>query len=311
MSGRKSGKDGKSGSKGVRSKDKQSEVVEKSSDGNIVVVVTEEGKDPDGVQKDDDQVPEQDCTFCQEADNDEMVQCDRCDRWIHFACVGVTEEIANRSWSCPKCVAAAGVQLPSSSTTNRLATGLSTGREQQKSTATKEIVPKYTLGTGTRTGRREWCNTVSEPVGNTMPTRGGTRRGKTDASMTSSSSRRSLLQLQLQRLEEEQEYEKQQAEKHRAYMDRKYELLEQMHSQTGSECSRSQDRVRQWVNDTNNIRVEDALDPRVAEVFAPQRHSTQNYSGQAQSKMSVVTFAANSPFGNHRQLEVLRNPMDN
>ncbi|XP_062704257.1 inhibitor of growth protein 3-like [Aedes albopictus] len=130
MSGRESGKDGKSGSKGVRSNDKQSKVVEKSSDANVVVVVTEEGKDPDGVQKDDARVPEQDCTFCQEADNNGMVQCDRCDRWIHFACVGVTEEIADRSWSCPKCVAATWVQLSSSSTTNRLATGLSTGREQ-------------------------------------------------------------------------------------------------------------------------------------------------------------------------------------
>ncbi|XP_062707745.1 uncharacterized protein LOC134288073 [Aedes albopictus] len=55
-----------------------------------------------------------------------------------------------------------------------------------------------------------------------------------------------------------------------------------MHSRTGSECSESEDRVRQWVQDTNNIRVEDALDPQSAEVFDPQRHSTQNYSGRAQ-----------------------------
>ncbi|XP_062711164.1 uncharacterized protein LOC134289403 [Aedes albopictus] len=279
MSGRKSGKDGKSGSKGARSKEKQSEVVYVSGGGNIVVVVTDEEKDLAGVQK-DDQVAEQSCTFCQEEDNDNMVQCDKCDRWIHFACVGVTEEIADRSWSCPKCVAATGVQQPSSSTTNRPPAGSSTCAEQQKSVTSKQFISKRTPGPGT--SGHERGNTVSEPARKLVPSNRVAHRGKSTASQASSSSRRSILHLQLQRLEEEREYEKVQAEKHRAYLDRKYELLEQMHSRTGSECSESEDRVRQWVQDTNNIRVEDALDPQSAEVFDPQRHSTQNYSGRAQ-----------------------------
>nr|XP_019931153.2 CXXC-type zinc finger protein 1-like [Aedes albopictus] len=233
MSGRTSGKDAKSGSKGARSKEKQSEVVNISGETNVVVVVTEEGNDPAVDRQGDEKVPEQNCTFCQEADDNEMVQCDRCDRWIHFACVGVTEEIADSSWSCPKCNVTTGVQRSSSSAINRLPAGSSGRPEQQKSSA-----PKATVGTG----KKERCNAMSEPLGKTMVAHGTARHCKSAASLTSSSSRRSHLQLQLQRLEEEREYEQQQAKKHRAYLDRKYELLEQMHSHTGSESSVSQGR---------------------------------------------------------------------
>ncbi|XP_053686496.1 uncharacterized protein LOC128736038 [Sabethes cyaneus] len=43
------------------------------------------------------------CQLCEERDNDEMVQCDSCDRWFHFVCVQVTEAVANVSWVCPNC----------------------------------------------------------------------------------------------------------------------------------------------------------------------------------------------------------------
>ncbi|XP_021695310.1 bromodomain adjacent to zinc finger domain protein 1A-like [Aedes aegypti] len=43
------------------------------------------------------------CHLCEKRDNEEMVQCDGCDRWFHFVCVQVTEEIANVSWICPTC----------------------------------------------------------------------------------------------------------------------------------------------------------------------------------------------------------------
>lgn len=70
MSGRKGGKDGKSGSKGTRSKEKQSEVIDISGEANVVVVVTEEGKDSSGHHKDHEQDTDQSCTFCQGLDND-------------------------------------------------------------------------------------------------------------------------------------------------------------------------------------------------------------------------------------------------
>lgn len=47
----------------------------------------------------------QSCRLCDELDNMEMVQCDACDVWFHFACVNVDETIADRPWSCQTCTA--------------------------------------------------------------------------------------------------------------------------------------------------------------------------------------------------------------
>lgn len=43
------------------------------------------------------------CELCHEPDTSEMVQCDVCDLWHHFACAGVSADIANVSWACGKC----------------------------------------------------------------------------------------------------------------------------------------------------------------------------------------------------------------
>ncbi|XP_053691178.1 uncharacterized protein LOC128739706 [Sabethes cyaneus] len=49
---------------------------------------------------------QQSCPLCQLPDCDEMVCCDDCERWYHFQCVGVNDDVANYDWSCPECVAA-------------------------------------------------------------------------------------------------------------------------------------------------------------------------------------------------------------
>ncbi|XP_062538391.1 uncharacterized protein LOC134206679 [Armigeres subalbatus] len=43
------------------------------------------------------------CGACGVQKNDAMVQCDRCDTWWHFGCVGVDESVSERSFICPKC----------------------------------------------------------------------------------------------------------------------------------------------------------------------------------------------------------------
>ncbi|XP_062711977.1 uncharacterized protein LOC134289698 [Aedes albopictus] len=50
------------------------------------------------------------CKTCRGPDSEHMVQCDRCDGWYHFSCVGVSEEVADKSWSCTNCVTANWVQ---------------------------------------------------------------------------------------------------------------------------------------------------------------------------------------------------------
>ncbi|XP_037030375.1 uncharacterized protein LOC119070165 [Bradysia coprophila] len=43
------------------------------------------------------------CQCCPNVDTDDMVQCDCCDSWFHFTCVGVRSSISTRDWQCDKC----------------------------------------------------------------------------------------------------------------------------------------------------------------------------------------------------------------
>ncbi|XP_055585136.1 uncharacterized protein LOC129737987 [Uranotaenia lowii] len=43
------------------------------------------------------------CSLCKDPDNSHMVQCDRCQSWYHYQCVGVGDSVADRSWLCPNC----------------------------------------------------------------------------------------------------------------------------------------------------------------------------------------------------------------
>ncbi|XP_065093953.1 uncharacterized protein LOC135714509 [Ochlerotatus camptorhynchus] len=63
------------------------------------------------------------CQLCEERDDNQMVQCDGCDRWFNFVCVEVSEDIANVSWVCPECKDVL-IPLTSTSTTT-------TGQQQQ------------------------------------------------------------------------------------------------------------------------------------------------------------------------------------
>lgn len=47
--------------------------------------------------------PVSNCMICRDPDNSAMVQCDRCDAWFHFDCVGVDENVAEMSWNCTSC----------------------------------------------------------------------------------------------------------------------------------------------------------------------------------------------------------------
>ncbi|XP_058816892.1 uncharacterized protein LOC131680190 [Topomyia yanbarensis] len=48
--------------------------------------------------------PDQSCALCNSPDNSLMISCDECFMWYHFNCVGVTHDIANHDWRCPKCL---------------------------------------------------------------------------------------------------------------------------------------------------------------------------------------------------------------
>lgn len=48
---------------------------------------------------------QQSCTLCSNFDTLGMVQCDGCKGWLHFACAGVTGEIAEKQVFCQRCTA--------------------------------------------------------------------------------------------------------------------------------------------------------------------------------------------------------------
>ncbi|XP_055585093.1 uncharacterized protein LOC129737947 [Uranotaenia lowii] len=51
------------------------------------------------------------CKACSKPDDAQtMVACDDCSLWWHFNCAGVDESVANRSWKCAGCVAAASTE---------------------------------------------------------------------------------------------------------------------------------------------------------------------------------------------------------
>ncbi|XP_058827305.1 uncharacterized protein LOC131687249 [Topomyia yanbarensis] len=43
------------------------------------------------------------CRTCRSADNSRMVQCDGCDGWHHYECVGVDDQIEKKPWRCVIC----------------------------------------------------------------------------------------------------------------------------------------------------------------------------------------------------------------
>ena len=80
-----SGKSAKVLKKGKSSKSKTDEV---DDSGKVSIVVT----GVLGEAETDRTLVDRTCKSCRGPDTDDMVQCDKCDKWHHFECVGVTEE---------------------------------------------------------------------------------------------------------------------------------------------------------------------------------------------------------------------------
>ena len=43
------------------------------------------------------------CTLCSRKDTCNMVKCERCKKWQHFKCAGVTRAVKDQSYSCVDC----------------------------------------------------------------------------------------------------------------------------------------------------------------------------------------------------------------
>ncbi|XP_062704152.1 uncharacterized protein LOC134286544 [Aedes albopictus] len=234
------------------------------------------------------------CKTCRGAETEDMVQCDQCDGWYHFHCVGVSDEVVDQSWSCANCKTA---------TCNQRTTSTS-----EKDPATKDGNTEHTskrassLKGISSAGRENTSNGSPPPPKSTDPTvppsnlpnhEGKSRRPKVQltgkklfvpsveglpaiqldeaaSEISCSSSQRSArnrAKLQLQRLEEERAFEEEraerrrvaeqlEAEKHKAFLAKKYQILEELASERGSSRGSisvySRSRVENWIEKGRN-----------------------------------------------------------
>lgn len=189
------------------------------------------------------------CNKCKLKDTERMVQCDSCDKWFHFECVGVNSDVANVSWSCScgndqpvviknSASAAATQTLPSINATAEFTAGL----QAASSPATQPDVPgpsvKYTeqqpsqcsaYKKAQKPQKQDNTTALGEafmaPV-NLLPTTSGEAQYMQQNFVNFSGSNNSVghlpsqTQLQLQMLEEEKELQ-------RKYLEKKYSILAQ------------------------------------------------------------------------------------
>ncbi|XP_058816130.1 uncharacterized protein LOC131679416 [Topomyia yanbarensis] len=188
--------------------------------------------------------PGRSCKVCRGEDNNEMVQCDSCDKWYHYRCVGVGREVENEhvKWSCAKCNIAMAL-LVSNPTTYQLST--ETGTQPQKllipsATQAQSRAPIITVTTATP---KEDGTYVSNKSVDARP------RGSANSSQASTSSRKSnrkLIALQLKQLEEQKLIETE-------FLNKKYHLMAEIIDEEGSVCSGDDiaDKVSDWLHRTN------------------------------------------------------------
>ncbi|XP_062705726.1 uncharacterized protein LOC134287612 [Aedes albopictus] len=198
------------------------------------------------------------CKTCQGPDTEDMVQCDRCDGWYHFSCVGVSEEVADKSWSCTNCVTANWIQRTKTaleesarhgdenydrkSTRSQPVVNIATSTRVnpvipptsifQKPTSSEQA-PAYSGGghTVVPDGMAEQAKFEQQKQQPSLPAGGiDTRKvaplqetEKALSEISISSSQKSAVQrakLQLMRLEEERQFQQQQEERRRAAEER-------------------------------------------------------------------------------------------
>lgn len=232
--------------------------------------------------------PGQSCKSCSGPDTEAMVQCDLCHEWHHFSCVGVTEDVENMSWCCPKCASATGVQQTTSTGIQQFpSTSSAIGQVNQLRQASEPKLPPNTLRVTTRSAARKEINPqmlpspVTAAEDSTALQRpdnpADSRRSEITSSGTAKSNRsqRSLM-LQLQKLEEENALQ-------REYIQKKYTILERMSSPSGSSCDGGSSRVESWIKKTNTLLEEGKLNTK----YSASVNSSQQAAQSPLSNLSV------------------------
>ncbi|XP_058449233.1 uncharacterized protein LOC131429200 [Malaya genurostris] len=242
-----------------------------NTSGGLTVLVT----DIQEVREDSNKtLPGRSCKTCGGPDTNDMVQCDDCDKWHHFACVGVDKEIEQHEWSCPKCIAAATRVQKQGFVSNKTS---SVGRD---SSVSKEHSRKSSSLVGSKLFNKSASSKQSVAL----------------SEMSHASSRHSMLNLELQKLEEEHALAQQEAERQRTYLEKKYSILKQMSHHDGSNPSEGNSQVDDWIEDVNNVDSHNSTSNKSDRSFGPKLHSTNNLPQPCplgfQNKTSSASYGA-------------------
>ncbi|XP_058448836.1 uncharacterized protein LOC131428813 [Malaya genurostris] len=215
------------------------------------------------------------CRMCQNVDNSRMVQCDSCDNWYHFECVGVTQEIEYNDWKCCKCANAKAVQMFSSSKRNPARTGKTSksNTKEKKSTKLTKSSPNQVKRTDKQLRNANRKKKAEGKADKVKPEEKLEEEAKENCSLkqdikslvsnSSRKSERAVLALKMKRLEAEQTLLEEEMKRKREMLERKFSLLEDMaeaeersstHNSRASVQRSSDAKVRSWLteNDSNN-----------------------------------------------------------
>ncbi|XP_055621941.1 uncharacterized protein LOC129765562 [Toxorhynchites rutilus septentrionalis] len=197
------------------------------------------------------------CKACMDEDDTDMVQCDDCDDWYHFKCVGVNQEIAHHDWCCSHCQT--NKEAKNNTSTNVSAPHLAT-----------EPLPVLNSNMPLELSKHHYRNDKKQ----------GFRENACQHSETSkNSTRRKQLQLELQMLDEERKLQESEEAKKREYLHKRYELLKEIASETSSVIESEEEemgeKVSRWLEDEIDInrvpvhQVTQPRQPKVESIFPP------------------------------------------
>ncbi|XP_065076520.1 uncharacterized protein LOC135700058 [Ochlerotatus camptorhynchus] len=213
------------------------------------------------------------CANCDQLDDDDMVQCDTCDVWHHFSCVGVSADVMDHSWVCLKCATAKATKCVKSRRKKPV---------QKKSFIKKVVRPsnakcakkvtataKRADGVGVSDGQRG-AVPVATTSGNKERVKAAVqsivrKAGSVRGSVASAASAKARLDVELKRIEAEEALMQEEIRRKRKLVKKKFDVLKEMADLEGSgesvpDLQISRKKVVDWLKhrDEKRTSIEDS-----------------------------------------------------
>ncbi|XP_055920890.1 uncharacterized protein LOC129952362 [Eupeodes corollae] len=199
-------------------------------------------------------MPNHHCKACQNEDNDDMVQCDTCDDWYHYVCVGVNDEIKDHDWNCINCRTPAPEKAQDSSLTGigqftpLTFDSMQHSNPPHNTSAAQSQSAAVSAPQGGSTTQSQSHGRQSAAVSTPRIQPSDSIDSRTTPTNTTCSKRRDLL---LQQLEQERLL---QAQRDKEYIQKKYALLKEFqHSGDDNKMFQQDSTVQQQTSDSTSL----------------------------------------------------------